>query len=69
MTVHSGAVCENGVFCTSGRQLYDVFGATIDDHGFAHIAFSQDSPSLGGTGTSSGYAVQTDGTTIGSPND
>ncbi len=68
MAVHSGSVCETGANCTSGRQLFDDFGVDTDSSGFAHIAFSQDSPSLGGSGTSTGYAVQTGGTAVGAPN-
>ena len=68
MAVHRGAVCEGGVSCTSGRQLFDDFGVDTDSHGWAHIAYSQDSPSLGGSGTSTGYAVQTSGTIVGAPN-
>jgi hypothetical protein len=68
MAVHSGTVCEGGVSCTGGRQLFDDFGIDTDSHGWAHIAFSQDSPSLGGSGTSTGYAVQTGGTPVGGPN-
>ncbi len=68
MAVHSGSVCESGASCTSGRQLFDDFGVDTDNSGWAHIAFSQDSPSLGGSGTSTGYAVQTAGTAVGPPN-
>ncbi len=68
MAVHKGAVCESGATCTSGRQLFDDFGVDTDSSGWAHIAFSQDSPSLGGSGTSTGYAVQTGGTQVGSTN-
>jgi hypothetical protein len=68
MAVHKGAVCEGGVSCTSGRNLFDDFGVDTDSSGWAHIAFSQDSPSLGGSGTSTGYAVQTAGTAVGGPN-
>jgi hypothetical protein len=68
MAVHSGAVCEGGAGCTSGRNLFDDFGVDTDSSGWAHIAFSQDSPSLGGSGTSTGYAVQTGGTPVGAPN-
>ena len=68
MAVHSGSVCETGVNCTSGRQLFDDFGVDTDSSGWAHIAFSQDSPSLGGSGSSTGYAVQTAGTQVGAPN-
>jgi hypothetical protein len=68
MAVHSGSVCEGGVSCNSGRQLFDDFGVDTDSAGWAHIAFSQDSPSLGGSGTSTGYAVQTAGTQVGPPN-
>jgi hypothetical protein len=68
MAVHTGAVCEGGINCTSGRQLFDDFGVDTDSSGWAHIAYSQDSPSLGGSGTSTGYAVQTGGTPVGSPN-
>jgi hypothetical protein len=68
MAVHSGAVCETGVNCTSGRQLFDDFGVDTDSSGWAHIAFSQDSPSLGGSSSSTGYAVQTAGTPVGAPN-
>jgi hypothetical protein len=68
MAVHSGSVCESGASCSSGRQLFDDFGVDTDASGWAHIAFSQDSPSLGGSGTSTGYAVQTGGTAVGAPN-
>jgi hypothetical protein len=68
MAVHQGSVCESGATCTSGRQLFDDFGVDTDASGWAHIAFSQDSPNLGGSGTSTGYAVQTAGTPVGSPN-
>ncbi len=68
MAVHQGAVCETGANCTSGRQLFDDFGVDTDSLGWAHIAFSQDSPSLGGSGTSTGYAVQLAGTPVGAPN-
>jgi hypothetical protein len=68
MAVHSGSVCEGGINCTSGRQLFDDFGVDTDSSGLAHIAFSHDSPNLGGSGTYTGYAVQTGGTRVGSPN-
>ena len=68
MPVHKGAVCETGASCTSGRQLFDDFGVDTDSFGFAHIAFSHDSPALGGAETYTGYAVQTTGTPVGEPN-
>jgi hypothetical protein len=68
MPVHSGAVCEGGVSCTTGRQLFDDFGVDTDSFGWAHIAYSHDSPDLGGSGTYTGYAVQTGGTPVGAPN-
>ncbi len=68
MAVHSGSVCESGVTCSSGRQLFDDFGVDTDSSGWAHIAYSQDSPNLGGQNTSTGYAVQTGGTQVGAPN-
>jgi hypothetical protein len=68
MAVHQGSVCESGATCTSGRQLFDDFGVDTDGSGWAHIAFSQDSPTLGGSGTSTGYAVQTGGAAVGAPN-
>jgi hypothetical protein len=68
MPVHKGAVCEEGVTCTTGRQLFDDFGVDTDSNGWAHIAYSHDSPSLGGAGTYTGYAVQTGGTAVGQPN-
>lgn len=68
MAVHQGAVCEGGINCTSGRQLFDDFGVDTDSRGFAHIAYSHDSPDLGGSGTYTGSAVQTSGTTVGQPN-
>jgi hypothetical protein len=68
MAVHQGSVCESGATCTTGRQLFDDFGVDTDASGWAHIAFSQDSPTLGGSGTSTGYAVQAGGTQVGSPN-
>jgi hypothetical protein len=54
--------------CGSGRQLFDDFGVDVDALGFAHIAYSHDSPDVGGTSTYTGYAVQTGGTTVGSTN-
>jgi hypothetical protein len=68
MAVHKGSVCEEGVTCSTGRQLFDDFGVDTDSHGWAHIAFSHDSPALGGSGTYTGYAVQTGGTPVGQPN-
>jgi len=68
MAVHKGAVCEEGATCSTGRQLFDDFGLDTDSHGWAHIAFSHDSPTLGGSGTYTGYAVQTGGTPLGQPN-
>jgi hypothetical protein len=68
MSVHSGAVCEGGVSCTGGRQLLDDFGVDTDSSGWAHIAYSHDAPTLGGSGTYTGYAVQVSGTTVGQPN-
>jgi hypothetical protein len=68
MAVHSGAVCEGGVSCTGGRQLFDDFGIDTDASGWAHIAYSHDSPSLGGSSSYTGYAVQTGGTPVGAPN-
>jgi hypothetical protein len=68
VSVHQGSVCESGATCTSGRQLFDDFGIDTDSQGFAHIAYSHDSPNLGGSGTYTGYAVQTTGTPVGYPN-
>ena len=68
MAVHQGGVCESGATCTGGRQLFDDFGVDTDSQGYAHIAYSHDSPSLGGSGTYTGYAVQTGGTLVGAPN-
>lgn len=67
-TVHRGPVCEGGVGCTGGRQLLDDFAVDTDPSGLAHIAYTHDAPDLGGTGSYTGYAVQTGGTTIGAPN-
>jgi hypothetical protein len=69
MPVHQGEICEEGATCTTGRQLFDDFGVDTDSHGWAHIAFSHDSPSLGGAETYTGYAVQTGGRPVGEPND
>jgi hypothetical protein len=68
VAVHRGTVCEEGFTCETGRQLFDDFGVDTDSHGWAHIAFSHDSPNLGGSGTYTGYAVQTGGTPAGQPN-
>ncbi|MEA2200453.1 MAG: hypothetical protein QOI89_1049 [Solirubrobacteraceae bacterium] len=68
MAVHKGAVCEEGVTCSTGRQLFDDFGVDTDSHGWAHIAYSHDSPALGGSATYTGYAVQNAGTPLGQPN-
>ena len=68
MPVHQGTVCEAGATCSSGRQLFDDFGVDTDQSGLAHIAYSHDSPDVGGTGTYTGYAVQTGGTAVGAPN-
>jgi hypothetical protein len=66
--VHKGAVCEGGISCSGGRQLFDDFGIDTDQSGWAHIAYSHDSPDLGGSGTYTGSAVQTGGTPAGYPN-
>jgi hypothetical protein len=68
MPVHSGSICEAGISCTGGRQLLDDFGVDTDQSGWAHIAYSHDSPDLGGSSTYTGYAVQQSGTRIGAPN-
>jgi hypothetical protein len=68
VSVHTGAVCEGGISCTGGRQLLDDFAVDTDQAGWAHIAFSHDAPNLGGSGTFTGYAVQTGGTQAGFPN-
>ena len=68
MPVHAGAVCEGGVSCTGGRQLFDDFAVDTDHSGWAHIAYSHDGPSLGGSGSFTGYAVQQSGTPVGYPN-
>ncbi len=65
---HRGTVCEGGASCTGGRQLLDDFAIDTDQSGHAHIAYSHDAPALGGTGSYTGYAVQTSGPTIGAPN-
>ncbi len=66
--VHTGDVCEGGINCTSGRQLFDDFGVDTDSTGNAHVAYSHDAPALGGSGTYTGYAVQTGGSVVGAPN-
>lgn len=66
VTVHQGVVCEAGASCTSGRQLLDDFGVAIDTRGEAHIAYSRDAACAQCTSTS--YAVQTSGSTIGRSN-
>jgi hypothetical protein len=66
--VHSGQVCEGGVSCTGGRQLFDDFGIDTDQSGWAHIAYSHDAPDLGGSSSYTGYAVQQSGTPVGYPN-
>ena len=68
LPVHRGAVCEGGVGCTGGRQLYDDFGVDTDQQGYAHIAYSHDAPDLGGSGTYTGYAKQLGGAAVGPPN-
>ncbi|MHB1786324.1 MAG: sialidase family protein [Acidimicrobiales bacterium] len=68
MNVHQGQVCEGGVSCNGGRQLFDNFGIDTDQQGWAHIAYSHDAPNLGGAGSYTGYAVQQSGTPIGAPN-
>jgi hypothetical protein len=68
MPVHTGPVCEGGVSCTGGRQLLDDFAVDTDQSGWAHIAYSHDSPDLGGSSTYTGYAVQQSGTPAGAPN-
>jgi hypothetical protein len=68
MGVHTGPVCEGGVSCTGGRQLLDDFGIDTDQSGWAHIAYSHDSPNLGGTTSYTGYAVQQSGHPVGKPN-
>jgi hypothetical protein len=66
--VHQGEVCEGGIECTSGRQLFDDFGVDTDSQGWAHIAYSHDRPALGGEETYTGYAVQIRGRQVGEPN-
>jgi hypothetical protein len=61
-------VCEEGATCSTGRQLFDDFGVDTDSQGWAHIAYSHDSPALGGGATYTGYAVQIAGTPAGQPN-
>jgi hypothetical protein len=68
VTVHKGEVCEGGISCNGGRQLFDDFGVDTDPQGWAHIAYSHDSPDLGGSGSFTGSAVQTAGTPVGFPN-
>jgi hypothetical protein len=68
MPVHTGPVCEGGISCTGGRQLLDDFAVDTDQSGWAHIAYSHDSPDLGGSSTYTGYAVQQSGTPAGAPN-
>lgn len=68
LAVHTGSVCEQGATCSGGRQLFDDFGVDVDTSGDAHIAYSHDAPGLGGSGTYTGYAVQTSGTGIGTNN-
>ena len=68
MPVHRGAICEGGISCTGGRQLFDDFAVDTDQSGWAHIAYSHDGPNLGGSGTYTGYAVQQSGSTVGRPN-
>jgi hypothetical protein len=68
MPVHKGQVCEGGVSCTGGRQLFDDFAVDTDRSGWAHIAYSHDAPNLGGSGSFTGYAVQQSGATVGFPN-
>jgi len=68
MPVHQGQVCEGGVSCTGGRQLFDDFGIDTDQSGWAHIAYSHDAPDLGGAGSYTGYAVQQSGIPVGYPN-
>jgi hypothetical protein len=67
-SVHKGDVCEGGISCSGGRQLLDDFGVDTDQIGWAHVAYSHDSPDLGGSGSYTGYAVQTGGTRVGYPN-
>ena len=54
--------------CSTGRQLLDDFGIDTDPAGRAHIAYTMDSPALGGNGSATGYAVQTAGPAVGYPN-
>jgi hypothetical protein len=65
MPVHQGTVCEDGASCTSQRQLFEDFGVDVDPGGLAHIAYSHDMPDLGGSGSYTGYAVQTGGPRLG----
>lgn len=66
--VHKGAICEGGITCKGGRQLLDDFGVDTDPSGNAHIAYTMDSPTLGGSGSATGHATQTSGTPAGYPN-
>jgi len=66
VAVHRGIVCEAGASCNTGRQLFDDFGIAVDTGGDAHIAYSRDATC--NQCTSTVYAVQTSGTTIGPSN-
>ncbi|GDY32476.1 sialidase family protein [Gandjariella thermophila] len=68
MPVHQGDVCEGGISCSGGRQLFDDFGVDTDQSGWAHITYSHDAPDLGGSGSYTGYAVQQTGRPVGRPN-
>jgi hypothetical protein len=68
VAVHRGDICESGISCSGGRQLFDDFGIDTDGAGNAHVVYSHDAPALGGAGSYTGYAVQTGGTVAGAPN-
>jgi hypothetical protein len=68
--VTSGIGCAlNFAAATSGgRQLLDDFAIDTDPSGWAHTAYSHDSPDLGGAASYTGYLIQTSGTQAGYPN-
>jgi hypothetical protein len=52
--MHVGDICNLGIFCvdpSSNRNLLDYIWITLDPHGFAHIAYTDDHNAHGAPGT------------------
>ena len=60
-------VCRGPSLRARWGRLLDDFAVDTDRSGWAHIAYSHDSPDLGGSDSYTGYAVQQSGNPVGAP--